>query len=143
MSAAEMAGRVGGPTYLRGSWLGTAVAAPSDDGVGTPSSVVREADAHATSTVSAAQRTANEIALTRSPWVGTKKSGQATRAYPGLSYTNKTTSDDGGQSTAPCYGIPAGACGLSGMPGTDSIFFCRGHSSSSVLPSYSRPFFIT
>ncbi len=36
---------------------------------------------------------------------------------------------------SPPWKIPAGACGLSGIPGTASIFFWRGHTSSNVLPS--------
>jgi len=67
MSAAEIADRVAGPTYLRGSWLGTAAAPVLGAGACVPSSVATDAEEHATSDVTAvtvAQRRADERDLT-------------------------------------------------------------------------------
>lgn len=63
MSAAEIAGRVGGPTYLSGRLLGIDGAAPLGAGDCVASSAER-ADEHAPTTISAALPKANEIGLT-------------------------------------------------------------------------------
>src|SRR5690349_24079354 len=63
MSAAAMAGRVGGPTYLSGSSLGTAGAAAS---LGFAASVDRDADEHAPS-IKTEQANTDKKDFTHSP----------------------------------------------------------------------------
>jgi hypothetical protein len=81
MSAAEMAARVGGPTYLSGSWLGTAAEADAASGAGAPS-VVREADEQPDSSTVVAQPTANNERFTRTPWLEMKGPGRRLEPTP-------------------------------------------------------------
>jgi hypothetical protein len=64
MSPAAIAGRVAGPTYLRGSTLGTAAAA-----LGVTTSLVElDAEEQAPRSDVAVHATANEERLTITPW---------------------------------------------------------------------------
>ena len=80
MSAAEMAGRVAGPTYLSGSWLGTDGAAAL--GAGVPSSADCDADEHAPIAASVAQLIADEIGLTSLRISGRKRAGVGDWSLP-------------------------------------------------------------
>src|SRR5688500_16550570 len=85
MSAAEIAGRVCGPTYLSGSWLGTEGATSLGAGACTPLSAVVPPDEQAPTSTIAVQPRANEGSLTslhgRGHLIGRRtmtKPGQAT-----------------------------------------------------------------
>src|SRR5215831_1254156 len=88
MSAAAMAGRVGGPTYLSGSSLGIAGAAAS---LGVAAvSVDRGAEEQAPSTMTE-QANTDQKDFTITP--SKEEPGQAVGAYPGGYKTNKTASN--------------------------------------------------
>src|SRR5580765_8579852 len=159
MSAAAMAGRVGGPTYLSGSSLGTA-----GDGVAAleaTAPVDRAADEQAPSVIADHASTDGKDFTCTPRKVET---GAGCRSLPrrlpdqqgrfkrhiqtGLYRADYDPSRPRGPvpgslnqffpfvpAGSPPWKIPAGACGLSGIPGTASIFFWRGHTSSNVLPS--------
>ena len=83
-----MDGRVGGPTYLSGSSLGTAGASAVLGVAGA--SLDRDADEQAPSAM-AEHANADEKDFTITPWK--EEAGIGSRAYPGAYYTNKTTSN--------------------------------------------------
>ena len=135
MSAAAMAGRVGGPTYLSGNSLGIAGAAVAT--LGAAASVDRDADEQAPSAM------ANHESTDRKDFTHAPRKEEAGVGCRSLPRRLLDQHDRFGSSqffpfvpagSPPCK-IPAGACGLSGIPGTASIFFWRGHTSSNVLPS--------
>ena len=123
MSAAAMAGRVGGPTYFNGSSLGIAGAAASL-GVAA-ASVERDADEQAPSAM------ADHESTDRKDFTHAPRKEEAGVGSDSLPRRLLDQHDRFGFSQffpfvpagSPPWKIPAGACGLSGIPGTASIFF--------------------